>query len=117
MIDIGMRKVVMEYRDGAEGILAPSSNSLPNRQSRRIPEYDYRRPGCYFLTICTRSRHHAFGEITNNDMHLNQQGQISQQVWLSLPDRFTNVAIDAAVFMLSHMHDIALTKKPPATVR
>ncbi len=107
----------MEYGDGAEGILAPSSNSLPNRQSRRIPEYDYQRPGCYFLTICTRDHHHAFSEITNNEMHLSHEGRISQQVWLSLPERFTNVAIDAAIFMPNHMHGIVIIKKPPVTVQ
>jgi len=106
----------MEFGDSGEGILVPSSNRLPNRQSLRMPEYDYRRPGGYYLTVCTQGRHHAFGEITDNEMHLSREGRICQQVWLSLPERFTNVAIDAAVFMPNHVHGILIIQKPPVIV-
>lgn len=93
-----------------------TNSHLPNRQSNRLPQYDYQRPGYYYLTICTQGRYHAFGEIIDAHMHLSREGQISQQVWLSLPERFTNVAIDAAVFMPNHMHGIIVIKKPPVLV-
>ncbi len=45
------------------------------------------------------------------------EGRISQHVWLSLPECFTNVVIDAAVFMPNHMHGIIVIKKPPVVVQ
>lgn len=110
-------EVVMEYEDGRESISAPRSNGLPNRQTRRMPDYNYRRPGYYFVTICTLDRYHAFGKIVDGEMHLSREGRISQQVWLSLPERFPNVEIDAAVFMPNHMHGIIIIKKPPVIVQ
>jgi len=90
-----------------------SSNNLPNRQSSRMPWYDYRRAGSYFLTICTLGGHHAFGRVTDAKIYLSSEGRICEHVWLSLPERFINVAIDAAVFMPNHVHGILVIKKPP----
>src|SRR4051794_23983430 len=59
--------------------LMTTNSHLPNRQSNRLPQYDYQRPGYYYLTICTQDRHHAFGEIIDAHMHLSQEGQINQQ--------------------------------------
>lgn len=33
---------------------------LPNRKSIRIPEYDYSKPGFYFVTIVTYERNPIF---------------------------------------------------------
>lgn len=93
-----------------------TNNNLPNRKSSRMPWYDYRRPGYYFVTICTLGHHHAFCRIVDDEVHLSQEGFICEQVWLSLPERFINVAIDAAVFMPNHVHGIIIIKKPPVLV-
>ena len=93
-----------------------SSNNLPNRQSCRMPRYDYTHPGYYFVTICTQDRSHAFGKVIDAEMHLSREGQICKHVWLSLPERFTNVAIDEAVLMPNHIHGIILLNRPPVSV-
>ncbi len=93
-----------------------NSNNLPNRQSSRMPWYDYGRAGYYFVTICTQDRFHAFGRVTNAEMHLSSEGRICEQIWLSLPERFTNVAIDEFVLMPNHVHGIIVIKKPPVFV-
>lgn len=31
---------------------------LPKRKQNRLKGYDYSRPGCYFITICTRDKKH-----------------------------------------------------------
>ena len=33
------------------------------RRSIRLPEYDYSRTGCYFITICSFNRELIFGNI------------------------------------------------------
>src|SRR5260370_40054924 len=94
-----------------------SSNHLPNRQSSRMPWFDYRRSAYHFVTICTLGHHHAFGRIIDAEMHLSREGRICEQIWLSLPERFMNVAIDATVFMPNHVHGIIVIKKPPVLVK
>lgn len=86
------------------------------RQSMRSPNFDYQMPGYYFVTICVRDRLHAFGEIIEQEMHLNRDGRTSEEVWLSLPQRFPNVGVNEFVFMPNHMHGILLLKKPPVDV-
>jgi putative transposase len=93
-----------------------ASNNLPNRQSSRIPQYDYRQAGYYFITICTLAKHHALGQVADAKMHLSSEGRICEQIWLSLPERFTNVATDSVVFMPNHVHGILVIKKPPVIV-
>lgn len=41
------------------------------RKQLRIPGYDYRSPGYYFVTLCTNNRACLFGEVLNGKMHLN----------------------------------------------
>ncbi|MHC1782394.1 MAG: transposase [Anaerolineaceae bacterium] len=81
-----------------------------NRQSIRIPEYDYSQPGAYFVTLVTRERECLFGEIINGRMVLSPLGRIAEEQWLRLPVRFPNWAIDAFQIMPNHMHGV-LNKK------
>lgn len=39
------------------------SDDFPNRQTIRLPEYDYSRNGYYFITICTHEKQNIFGNI------------------------------------------------------
>jgi putative transposase len=39
------------------------------RKSLRLPHYDYRSPGLYFITICTYQRQCLLGEIVDSVMH------------------------------------------------
>ena len=41
-------------------------NELPQRKRNRLPGYDYRQNGAYFITICTKDRYEIFGEIVAN---------------------------------------------------
>lgn len=41
-------------------------NELPQRKRNRLPGYDYRQNGAYFITICAKDRHEIFGEIIAN---------------------------------------------------
>jgi len=61
-----------------------------HRKSIRLKNYDYSKPGIYFVTICTKNREFLFGEIVNGVIVLNEAGKIAQQCWLEIPEHFPN---------------------------
>jgi putative transposase len=84
----------------------PDYHNQKNRQSIRIPEYDYSQPGAYFVTLVTHERECLFGEIIAGRMVLSFVGRIAEEQWLRLPRRFPNWAIDAFQIMPNHMHGV-----------
>ncbi len=87
-------------------------NDLPYRQSTRAKHHNYRRAGYYFVTICTYGRQHTLGQVVNQKACLSSPGQITQAIWRSLPERFSNVELDEYIFMPNHLHGIIILKKP-----
>ncbi len=88
----------------------------PNRHSSRLQNYNYSAPGWYFITICTQNRICLFGEIANQKMVLNDAGQIINEWWSKIPERFANVALDQSQIMPNHIHGIiriVVRAKPP----
>ena len=52
-------------------------SELPTRRNtNRIPQHDYSKPGHYSITICTVNRKQLFGTIENNLMTLNEIGKL-----------------------------------------
>ena len=78
----------------------------PHRHSIRLPEYDYSQPGAYFITIAAHKKQHLFGEVMNDEMHLNEFGRILQQVWGTLPSRYPEINLGPFVIMPNHFHGI-----------
>jgi len=78
------------------------------RHSIRLKDYDYSKPGAYFITICTKDRKCLFGEIKDNQMFLNEFGEIAKDVWLEIPNHFPNVELDEFVIMPNHIHGIII---------
>lgn len=79
-----------------------------HRRSIRIKEYDYTQPGGYFITIVTYHRDLLFGEIVNEEIRLNEFGQIIDECWRAIPDHFPNVELGAYVVMPNHIHGIII---------
>lgn len=79
-----------------------------NRRSIRLNGYDYSSSGAYFVTICTKQHRCILGTISNGTMSLNSAGEIVSQTWLSLADRYSNLALDEWVVMPNHIHGILL---------
>ena len=77
-----------------------------HRRSIRLKDYDYSQEGAYFITICTYKRIEVFGEIKNNDLHINERGEIVQAMWNTLPQRFPGIELDHFVVMPNHVHGI-----------
>jgi putative transposase len=81
---------------------------IHHRKSIRLKGYDYSSAGLYFITICCEDMHCRFGKIVNNEMHLNDFGQIAFEEWAKLSDRFPNFELDVFQIMPNHMHAIVL---------
>ena len=68
------------------------------RNSNRLPDYNYRSSGTYFITICTHKRQRVL-EIPIIHTALLEK-------WQQLPLRFPGVRLDEIVIMPDHVHGI-----------
>jgi REP element-mobilizing transposase RayT len=68
------------------------------RNSLRLPGYDYRTPGAYFITICTPAQRQILLDP--------QVREIVESCWAAIPDHFRDVALDAFVVMPNHIHGL-----------
>ena len=76
-----------------------------NRQYR-LPHWDYRSDGYYFITICTKNRKDFFGKIKNGIIGLSDIGCIAAKFWQEIPRHFNNVELGTWVIMPNHIHGI-----------
>jgi putative transposase len=84
-----------KYRHGRDG-----------RRSIRLKDYDYSEQGAYFVTICAKNRECLFGQIVDTTMSVNKSGKLIRRIWDELPDRYTNLDLDAFILMPNHLHGI-----------
>jgi putative transposase len=77
-----------------------------HRRSIRLKGFDYSRLAVYFVTICVQNRECLFGNISQNQMLLNDAGKMVSDDWLSLPARFPSVILDEFIVMPNHFHGI-----------
>jgi REP element-mobilizing transposase RayT len=77
-----------------------------HRRSIRLKGYDYSQSGAYFITICTQNKKYLFGKIADNEMQLNDAGEIIDKWWLELKNKFNNIELDEYVIMPNHFHGI-----------
>lgn len=87
--------------------MALNQNSL-HRKSVRLVRFDYTQPGGYFITIVTSERQTLLGEIIHGEMQVSGIGQIIQQEWFRLPQRFRSIHLDEFVIMPNHLHGIII---------
>ena len=83
-----------------------SNDSSPRRRNLRLAEFDYSQPGAYFVTIVTQDRKLLFGEVLDGEMILNETGRMVTELWLAIPDHFSNVELGEFVVMPNHIHGI-----------
>jgi REP element-mobilizing transposase RayT len=79
--------------------------------STRLKNWDYGSNGAYFITICTQHREHYFGEIMDNEMHLNEIGQLAEKFWIEIPNHFPFIELGNFVIMPNHTHGILIINK------
>jgi len=73
-------------------------------KSLRLKEYDYSLPGAYFVTICVKDRKCLFGEVSGDEMILNEAGKITQNEIVNIPGHYENVELGECVVMPNHVH-------------
>jgi len=81
---------------------------LHNRCSIRYKEFDYAESGGYFITICTHKRQCLFGEVRNDEIVLNQLGNLVKNAWLETEKLRDNVTLDVFSVMPNHFHAIII---------
>ena len=83
---------------------------IHHRRSIRLPDYNYSRPGFYFITLCCSYREYLFGEIKDNIMILNDFGRIAYDEWIQSAIIRSEIELDEFVVMPNHFHAIVLIR-------
>ena len=60
------------------------------------------------VTISTRNKQAIFGRIQNDEIMLNEWGNIADHCWKQIREHFPQVDLDAFIVMPSHIHGILL---------
>jgi len=77
-------------------------------ETTRLPNWDYRWDGSYFITICTKNCEYYFGEISNGKMNLSNIGVLADIFWHEIKNHSKNIKLDAFVVMPNHIHAILI---------
>jgi putative transposase len=80
--------------------------AYPQRRAMRLKDYAYSQSGAYFITICVEAKLHLFGSIHDQDMVLNDAGEMIGHWWAKIPEKFPGIELDLSVVMPNHMHGI-----------
>jgi len=83
---------------------------MHQRQSLRLPEYDYSSPGAYFVTIVTHSRECFLGQVVEDVGVLSECGKIVEKVWMGLPSHYPHVELGTFSVMPNHVHGIVIIR-------
>lgn len=84
----------------------------PQRKRMRLKNYDYSKPGAYFITICTHNRKHTLSRIVgaiheSPETALTEFGMIVDHIINHIPERF-HARMERYVIMPNHIHMIVV---------
>ena len=82
--------------------------SHKNRQSLRLPNYNYSGNGAYFITICIKNKECLLGDICDREFISNSFGNIVTNTWHSLSIKYEQIKLDEFVVMPNHIHGIII---------
>jgi putative transposase len=77
-----------------------------HRRSIRLRGHNYSGGGAYFITICVQDKQCMLGRVVDSRMALSECGQVVQDVWDMLPQRFPTLVLDAFQLMPNHLHAV-----------
>ena len=80
------------------------------RRSIHLRDYDYRRIGAYFVTMCTAGRRPLFGEVVRGRMRLSPCGREAAACWRAIPEHRPHTTLDAFVVMPDHVHGLVVIR-------
>lgn len=84
---------------------------MENRKLNRLKDFDYSQEYVYFVTTCTNNKICYFGEIINNKMILNRDGNIIQNQIDWIINQYKYFVIHHYVIMPNHIHLLCQIKK------
>lgn len=76
------------------------------RQSIRLPNFDYSREGLFYLTICSYQNKQIFGNLHAGQIVLSEQGKIVEKHLKNFPQYYNNVQMHTYIIMPNHLHFI-----------
>ncbi|HEU0014941.1 MAG TPA: hypothetical protein VFQ45_14735 [Longimicrobium sp.] len=87
--------------------------------SARLEGWDYRKPGAYFVTICTGGRRCTLGEVRDEPdggatVVVSRAGAIVAEEWLRTEALRPYVRLDGWIVMPNHFHGILALTEPAA---
>ncbi len=60
----------------------------------------------YFITICTQNKLCLFGEVIDEEMVLNDAGEMVMRIYNELPNKFSDIRCHEIIIMPNHIHFI-----------
>ena len=81
-------------------------NKIKDRKRNRMVDFDYSSDNLYFVTSCTKDKTCCFGEVLYSKMVLNEMGEIAEQQWEWLINKYQYLKSHAFVVMPNHIHGI-----------
>ena len=78
------------------------------RKTIRLKNYDYAQEGAYCVTVCVNDYRCIFGDVVDEEMVLNEIGEMVDQFWNKIPEHFPHVTLDEYIVMPNHLHGIII---------
>jgi REP element-mobilizing transposase RayT len=85
-------------------------------KSIRANWWDYASNGHYFITICTKNMIPYFGKIINENVRLNEIGNIAKTNWENISTYFPFASVGPYIIMPNHLHGIIKIEKTQPSV-
>jgi REP element-mobilizing transposase RayT len=83
------------------------------KKPNRLPDYDYRQPGVYFVTLCRHDPRCSFGDVIAGEMVPNAVGRMILAQWQALPAAVPGIVLDFVMLMPDHLHGIIVLGADP----
>ena len=81
-------------------------------ETTRLVGWDYATAGWYFVTICTKDKKCTLGSVIEGQIVLSSAGRIAERELSIAVAHHSDVSIDCAVVMPSHVHTIVVIGGP-----
>ena len=78
------------------------------RRSIRLKEFDYSRPGAYFVTVCVNRKECLLGAVADGRVIAGPAGRMVQTVWEDMPRYYYGIEVDVFALMPNHIHGIIM---------
>mgnify|MGYP002622922924 CR=1 FL=1 len=78
--------------------------NMPHGRPTRLPDYNYSRPGGYFVTVVVEGRRELLGRLTESCVELSPVGTLVEVALTQLRQRRPWISIESHVVMPDHLH-------------